>query len=88
MRFVAFKAAICNDKRLLVEVAALEHGDQRPDLVFLRFGLNDNIGKNASENVVQRRRMELVYAFWDAVVLDKGCGGRVTRKADRCSVYG
>ena len=68
---IALKAAVCDDERLLVEVIAFQHFDQRPDFIFLRFRLDNRICKGTGAEVIQRRNMELVDTFGNTVILNE-----------------
>lgn len=84
---IAFKSAICDDERLLRECVTFQHIHQRANFVFLRLWLNDQVGKGAAENVIQRRDMKLIYAFGNTIVLNEGRGGRITREVTRRPVH-
>ena len=77
---IIFKAAVCDDERLLREGVSLQHFHQRTDFVFLWLQLNDDIGKCAVENIMQRGSVELIHPFGDTVVLDEGRHGGIAGK--------
>ena len=84
---ITFKAAVCDDERLLREGVSLQHFHQRTDFVFLWLQLNDDIGKCAVENIMQRGSVELIHPFGDTVVLDEGRRGGIAGKIDRRTIY-
>lgn len=84
---IIFKAAVCDDERLLREGVSLQHFHQRTDFVFLWLQLNDDIGKCAVENIMQRGSVELIHPFGDTVVLDEGRHGGIAGKIDRRTIY-
>lgn len=57
---IALKAAVGNDERLLRECVAFQHLNQRAVFIFPWLRLNDQIGESATENVIERRNMELL----------------------------
>ena len=84
---ITFKATICDDECFLWEGVSLQHFHQRTDFVFPWLQLNDDIGKCAVENIMQRGSVELIHPFGETVVLDEGRRGGIAGKIDRRTIY-
>ena len=71
---IALKTAVAYKECLLRESVSFQHFYRRADFVLLGFGLNHQVSKCAVENVIQRCDVQLVDAFRNTVILNKGRG--------------